>query len=354
MLVGGAADWTCLTDMHHKIWQTKGVTVLEKYKMRARQFAILTLCWLFYFPTMAFPPRAYSFEQKNLPFESEPTGALVCERRKGVIACFDRTPCRVTVEFASASNAREYILKKIGYKTAKITVTRADETIHIAMKREELFEETAKESVEELLDVRRQVVKVLSRRIHEDLALFDDSGFDLLGRIGVLLQPDGYYVGLGVILDDRFRQSSLRQLERIRNTRERQEALVRTVLEYAGGRVLVELGKTLRSIKKLKGIILNVHYMKNRSVLEDDIDTFRVHKTWHWEQGGYRYEKHFWYTQEVSGTNVKDIEDMYTVAVKADIKDIPLNEAQCCTSIVTAGEIYTNDNRNRKMERLSK
>lgn len=327
---------------------------MEKYKMRARQFAVLTLCLLFYFPAMAFPPRAYSFEQKNLTFESEPTRARVCERRKGLIVCFDRTPCRVTAEFASVSNSREYILKKIGYKTTKITVTRADETVRIAMKREELFEEAAKESLEGLLDVRRQVVKVLTDRIYEDPALFNDSGFDLLGRMGVLSQPDGYYVGLGVILDDRFRQNSLRPLERIRNTMERQEALVRTVLEYAGGRVLVELGKTLRNIKKLKGIVLNVHYMKNRSVLEDDIESFRVHKTWHWEQGGYRYEKHFWYTQEVSGTNVTDIEDMYTVAVKADIKNIPLNEAQCCTSLVIAGEIYSNDNQSRKMERLSK
>jgi len=260
----------------------------------------------------------------------------------------------VTAEFASVSNSREYILKKIGYKTAKITVTRANETVRIAMKKEELFEEAAKESVEDLLDVRRQVVKVLSDRIYEDSALFNDSGFDLLGRMGVLSQPDGYYVGLGVILDDRFRQYSLRPLERIRNTKERQAVLVRTVLEYAGGRVLVELGKALRSIKKLKGIVLNVHYMKNRSVLEDDIDSFRVHKTWQWEQGGYRYEKHFSYTQEVSGTKVKDIEDMYTVAVKADIKDIPLNEAECCTSLVTAGEIYSNDNQRRNMERLSK
>lgn len=304
--------------------------------------------------TVADSGDAPSSNTKTVLFKSKPAGARVYERKKGTLVSIGRTPCKISIKFASGTQAKKYYFRKIGYKSTSVTSKRTDNIVQLQLVKSKIFDETNQKNSAKFQKVREKIIHLLSKKIYESSTSFDDSGFDLVGRIGALELTDGYYVGLGILLDDTFKQTELRPIRRIRNREKREEALVNSVLKYAGGKLLVQLSKELNGISELEGIVLNINYRKTKSVLGEDIDRFTVHKSWQWELGTTIYQKHLIYTQDVERTTVEDIVDLYRVIIKIKLKDIPRDVTECYDTILASNEIYLNDNRKKTMERFAR
>jgi len=286
--------------------------------------------------------------------KSEPAGARVCERKGDSIVCFSKTPCRVPVESESGAHARKYYVKRIGYETAAVTVRPTDSTVNVQLKRREIFARAGNEGGGRLENARRAVAGRLSEKIYRNPGAFDDTGFDLVGKIDVSEAPDGNYAVLKIMLDDAFRKDKLRSVRAVRNRNERQQALARSVLQHGGGRFIVDMAKPIKNVEGLKGVILVAYYVKSKSSLGDDVDRFTMQQTREYQFGDRKYTRYETWTQDVVTTKVEDRDDVYAVVVKADMKDISGSAGEFTESILTRGEIYSNDNDGKKTERVQK
>lgn len=301
------------------------------------------------FPTVAVS-QAVADDVKDHRFESDLPGVHVCERRKGVVVCFARTPCKVTAEYFGDSQSREYYFKKFGYEPAKLVVTRSDGTIPISLKKKQLFEEADASLTDATRRVRERIADALSSAIDRGNASVDDSGFDLAGKIKLLSGPDGHYVAIGILLDDTFRKTDLRRVEEIRDHEQRSGAIVTAALAGGGGKLLVWLRRELAGISDVTGIVLNILYRKRGSEMAERSDRFLAHRSSSWSVGNTKFTQHTWFTQEIPVMTVEDVKDTYNVVVRVALGDIPDSEAQCCDSLHTLADIRLNENPRRSLE----
>jgi hypothetical protein len=296
----------------------------------------------------------WSGETRTVVFQSQPPGAQIYELTRGSVSILDKTPCELQVTFSAVSSSKQYYLRKLGYKTARVTVRKGDGIVRVSLEKKELFHEASPKADDRYKAVQAQVFRVLSQEIYGDNLLNDKGRFAFAGKIGVIEISGTYYLEVGILLDDSFRNVELRRIARIQNEKEKQDALVRAVLGHSGGGVLVALGNELRSIEHLKGIALTIYYRKTKSVLGEDSDRFTQHTVSSWQVSDTIYEKHIYHTQDVVTTKVEDVEDVRAVVIKSLFRDVPSDPSKCCETILSKSDIYVNDNRQRAMEHYAK
>ena len=303
--------------------------------------------WSFLLIIGTFLP-ALVLGEAQISLESQPTGARVCERKRGGITCFARTPC----DLPAMNYTKKYYLQKVGYEQATVSVKGSEKIVRVALKKMDVFVPDDPNDDPQLRHIQAQVVRRLSEKLFGNAAGIDDTGFGLYGQVGTQKFPDGYFIEFGILLDDEFRQTRYRSIRRIRNRTERQAAIVRAVLDHSAERLLVELKGVLNGVDKLKGVLLYVFYAKSAAVLGEDLDRFTMHRVWQWQQGQTIYEKHSIHTEDVSRSEVKDVKDIDAVIVKIGFQDILTDPAKRREKVLTAAEIFSDDNPEKKLERV--
>jgi hypothetical protein len=286
--------------------------------------------------------------ETKITIESEPAGARLCQRERGGITCFARTPCEVP----AASHTKKYYLQKVGYKRASVSVKESDKNIRVPLEKIDVFEHDSPDNDPKHRQLQTQVVRLLSDRLYGNAGGINDTGFVLYSQAGVQKLPDGYFVEIGIMLDDEFRQTRLRSIRRIQNHDDRVEALVRNMLDYTVDRFMTELRDTLITIQGLKGISLIVFYAKSDAALVEDSEKFILHQISRWEQGNTKFERHTYQHIDVIRSKVEDVKEVHAVILKIAFQDILNDPTERRDKVVTAAEIYSDDNPDKKMERF--
>jgi hypothetical protein len=294
-------------------------------------------------PAFGDPPAAAG---RTLRFETEPDGVRVFERRRGNLHFLGRTPCEVSLPADAGDHTKLFFLRKLGFEAGSVTVKPSQTLVRAPMRKVDIFEPLREEDVA-LRRMQEAVFGALRTAIYARTPSVDDTGFDLVGKIGLFELDGRVHVGAEILLDDAFR-SRLRPIRRIRNRAKHQEAVARAVLEHAGVRFLALLRGALEGVEGPQGVTLGVHYRKSRSVLGEDV--LRFQKTGRVEAG--RYVRSWWALYEVPRLAVKDVEDVYTVVVQTTLADIPTTPDGDCGPLLRRGSIHLDDNPRREMERL--
>lgn len=251
-------------------------------------------------------------------FESDPPGALVCERHSGALACRARTPCKLDLSTLQAGRTVEIQFKRFGFETQRVAVSADDQVVRVTLRRREIFLSPAAVKPQDAatVAVRERVYAALASRIYGPGGLKIDEGqMDLVGRFALEPGRDGHYLIADVLLADGFKRS----LRELRGPAEPEARLLGTAalaLHLGGANLMSQLAQALAPVPDNVGLMLRLSYRKTRSVLDDEIQTYLTTTTWQSTVGNREYINYYFQTETLESTVVRDITDLFGVTVR--------------------------------------
>lgn len=295
-------------------------------------------------------------------FESEPKGARVCLKKKGVLECLGSTPLKLGIEFGGENDSKRYFFKKIGFQTETRLVTAADRTVRVPLKRRDILFDPELQSSDDLKRLQGSINAVLTRLVYEPGEVLGGLDAEFVGHIRVGMSEQRTVLNVGMLLTNNERQKRIGAIRRQHENESRDREIACAALQGEGVRVLAVLGDALRSVNGINDIALSIEYPKSSAILTDEsVHFLKTYQTGYSERitnQGRTRELITEYTtvkHNMEVTAVEDRLDISTVMVFAPLETAGKQrlESPDVDGIIRSTTVYLNDNRRKTFKQIA-
>jgi len=282
----------------------------------------------------------------SIQVESVPSGADICEKQRGRLICFAKTPSAINSVFYGSNSSKVYYIKKIGYEISPVLFHPGSQVEVLQLTKKNIFYDKKKHQSSDLERLQGRVNEILGNRIYgnEKKPLLEN--FQFVDKIKVIKLDGTNQLNINLMVGDQLNKEKLGRIIRIRNKNERVNNFLNVVLNNGAGSFLVQIKNVMDNISEISGIMLTVNYHKKTSELAEDDATFV--KRYEYQPGdGWVY--YSWAEHNTGYSKFEIHKDIYTTMIGIQLNQIPKNidEISGLEKMKSLVTIKSNDNRRK-------
>lgn len=293
---------------------------------------------------------AYADIQRRFQLNSEPEGAVVCNKVLKRETCLGQTPFSIDLRFNNSNESKKYVFYKLGYEPLTLNLSVSSNEKSIKLLKTDLFPDPSQLLNRELTSLQRSI-NTKTHNVIYNYSNGNDQNFQLIGKLKAVRHDDQTALKLNLIVNNHAVLKDIKKASRIKVEAKKHQQLMKA-LNTHGIFAVFDVIKSSVDTLPIDVIEFGVTYSSTHAVLDSYTQESQYsRKTGSYCSGDYCYDTFTTYTAYKDVTVVKDRDITVDYVFLAEPKKLESSQGQLYSNLSNIS-VYTNDTPDNDFQKI--